>query len=296
MDQSIVAELKENGFVKNSENILTSDELYELKNCINKLFSDKSIDINTSSNALVIDRLAGIIPNLDFLLTKLVTHENVKFVLNQVLGDNYKIWQLTVRRSIPGDTGLDLHQDAPGETNIALLLTDNFKGDGATAFLPKSHQLPRWSGKISWSSVTISFPFLSPLRGKIGDVAFFFNRTWHARLQNRSKQTHDVILISFFPQGAIYSSVWDEERLKRLSQPELRKLLDPNDGRIQIIAKENDDKNMSYAMKLENSEYLKGLYGVKLLALKVLLLQLVFSPIRWLYRLAKSLKILIISK
>ena len=84
--------------------------------------------------------------------------------------------------------------------------------------------------------------------------------------------------------------------MKRLSQPELRKLLDPNDGRIQIIAKENDDKNMSYAMKLENSEYLKGLYGVKLLALKVLLLQLVFSPIRWLYRLAKSLKILIISK
>ena len=57
MDQSVVAELKEYGFVNNSENILTSDEVHELKHFINNLFSDKSIDINTSSNALVIEFL-----------------------------------------------------------------------------------------------------------------------------------------------------------------------------------------------------------------------------------------------
>ena len=291
MNQKIVDELKENGFVKNSENILTSDELHELKNCINKLFSDKSIDINTGSNALVIDSLAGIDPSLDFLLTKLITHENVRFVLNYVLGDNYKISQITVRRSIPGDTGLDLHQDAPGETGMILLLTDNLRSDGATSFLSKSHQLPRWSRKISWSSVTISSPFLSPLKGKIGDIGFFFNRTWHARLKNMSKKTHDVLLISFFPHSAIYESTYDEERLKMLNQPELRKLLDPNDGSIQINIKEDEDNNIPYVMKLESPKYLNGPYKVKLLVLKVLSLQVVFSPIRWLYRLLNSLKI-----
>ncbi len=305
MDQSTVAELKEYGFTKNSVNILTVDEVHELKYFVNNLFSDKSIDINTSSNAFVIEDLPGRDPHIDLLLTKLVTHESVKFVLNQVLGDNYKIWQFTVRRSVPGDIGLHLHQDAPGETNIAVLLTDNCSGDGVTAFLPRSHQLPRWSKKISWSNVKLASPFLTPLKGNIGDVAFFFNRTWHARLKNKSQQTHEVLLISFFPQGASYDRcIWNnEERLNMVSQPELRKLLNPNDGarmlddgRVQVIVKQNGNISLPYVMMLENSGYLKGSYSIKLLYLKVLLLETVFSLLRRTYRLLKLSKLLIISK
>jgi len=105
-----------------------------------------------------------------------------------------------------------------------------------------------------------------------------------------SKKTHDVLLISFFPHSAIYESTYDEERLKMLNQPELRKLLEPNDGSIQINIKEDEDKNIPYVMKLESPEYLNSPYKVKLLVLKVLSLQVVFFPIRWLYRLLNSLK------
>jgi len=297
MNQSIIAKLKNYGFAKYSNEILTSGELIELKNFINKLFSDKSIDINKSSNALVIDNLAGIDSNIDFLLTKIITHKDVKLILNNVLGDNYKVCEITVRRSVPGDFGLYLHQDAPGETGMSLLLTDNYRGDGATAFLSKSHQLPRWSRKIAWSNVALSSPFLSPLTGKIGNVGFFFNRTWHARLKNMSNKTHEVLLMSFFPQGTAYNCNWDEESLKSITQPELRKLFDPNeDKRIldgdhnQVSAIDDKVKNLPYVLKLESLKLLNVLYRVKFLGLKVLILHIIFLPIRWLYRLLHLIK------
>ena len=218
MTQKTIDKLKENGFVKHDKKILNAHEINQLKNRINQLFNDKSIEINTSSNALVIENLIGIDEDLDLLLAKLVTHEDVKYILSQILGENFKIWQLSVRRSIPGDTGLYLHQDAPGETGLSFLLSDNINGDGATAFLSKSHKLPRWSHKISWSNVSLSSPFLSPLKGRAGDLGFFFNRTWHARLKNKSNKAHDVLLIGFYPSEVLYESLWDEKSLNQISQ------------------------------------------------------------------------------
>ena len=297
MNQSIIEKLKNYGFAKYSNDILTSGELTELKNFINQLFSDKSVDINKSSNALVIDNLAGIDPSIDFLLTKIITHEDVKLILNNVLGDNYKICEITVRRSVPGDLGLYLHQDGPGETGMSLLLTDNYRGDGATAFLSKSHQLPRWSRKIAWSSVALSSPFLAPLTGKIGDVGFFFNRTWHARLKNMSNKTHEVLLMSFYPQGATYNCNWDEESLKKITQPKLRRLFNPSEdkqildsGHKQASTTDDKVKNVPYVLKLEGLKTLNALHKVKLLGLQVLILQVVFFPIRWLHRLLHLFK------
>ncbi len=281
MTQKTIDKLKENGFVKHDKKILNAHEINQLKNRINQLFNDKSIEINTSSNALVIENLIGIDADLDLLLAKLVTHEDVKYILSQILGENFKIWQLSVRRSIPGDTGLYLHQDAPGETGLSFLLSDNINGDGATAFLSKSHKLPRWSQKISWSNVSLSSPFLSPLRGRAGDLGFFFNRTWHARLKNKSNKTHDILLIGFYPSEVLYESLWNEKSLNQISQSELRRLCDQNDSSILS----NKKNNIPYVMELENSTKLKA---SKVLALKTVLLHIIFLPIRWLYRVLRS--------
>ncbi len=285
MTKKNIDDLKVNGFVKDCQGILSSNEINELKGFLDKLFNDKQVKINKGSNALVIDNLVGIESRLDYLLTNLITHKRVKVVLTAVLGDNYKVWQITARRSIPGDTGLYLHQDSPGETGLSFLLSDNINGDGATAFLPKSHKLQRWSRKISWSSVSISSPFLSPLRGRIGDLGIFFNRTWHARLKNKSNKTHDVLLISFFPSGVPYESFWDEKSLNQISQSELRRLCDQNDSSI-LSDKKNSNKNyIPYVMELENSNKLRA---SKVLASKVVLLHIIFLPIRWLFRVLRS--------
>lgn len=287
MTKKTINELKLNGFVKNSQSILSSLEINELKGIIDKLFSDKQIKINKGSNALVIDNLVGLEPRLDFLLKTLITHESVKSILNAVLGENYKAWQITARRSMPGDNGLYLHQDAPCETGFSFLLSDNIVGDGATAFLPRSHKLSRWARKISWSNVSISSRFLSPFKGEMGDSGFFFNRTWHARLKNESKKTHDVLLISFFPSGVTYESIWDEKSLNKISQSELRILCDQNKTSILNDKKIGNKGNLPYVMELENSSEFKA---PKALTIKVVLLHIIFLPIRWLFRIFEKIK------
>lgn len=118
----------------------------------------------------------------------------------------YKIWQIDFRRSKPGDSGLYLHQDAPGQLNIAVLLSDNSTGDGATIFLLSTHRIARRMKDLRVEvppRVIRLAPFLfSPLTGRAGDISFFFNRTWHGRFANRSSRSYDVILIGFFPAGA----------------------------------------------------------------------------------------------
>ena len=39
--------------------------------------------------------------------------------------------------------------------------------------------------------------WLKPLKGKLGESGFFFNRTWHARLTNESNNKHVVIKVVF---------------------------------------------------------------------------------------------------
>lgn len=297
MSNDTVAHLKKYGFAKGAGKILSVDEMLELKQIVNELFKDESIVNRNSANAPVVVNLPGRNPRLDRLLEKVVSHEDVRSVLAQVLGDDYKIWQVNARRSEVGDKGLLLHQDAPGETNLAVLLSDNLSGAGATAFLAKSHKLPRWASRISWSRVRLAAPWLTALKGETGDYAFFFNRTWHARRENSSSQAHDIILISFFPRGAVYTPyALSEDNRKKWNGWELGRLLDPGigtrlleNGRAQVVSRQGDRFDEPYAMSLESGKYGEGDLGVKLLYLKLLLLELVFFPLRLAYRRLRAL-------
>ena len=129
--------------------------------------------------------------------------------------------------------------------------------------------------------MSLSSPFLSPLKGRDGDLGFFFNRTWHARLKNKSNKAHDVLLIGFYPSEVLYESLWDEKSLNQISQSELRRLCDQNDSSILS----NKKNNIPYVMELENSTKLKA---SKVLASKTVLLHIIFLPIRWLFRVLRS--------
>lgn len=297
MDNSTVANLKKYGFAKGASKILPPHELHELKKLINELFEDESINCDMCSNAPVIVNILGRNQRIDQLLEKIICHEDVQSVLSQVLGCDFKIWEVSVRRSEPGDKGLSLHQDAPGQTNFVFSLSDNLSASGATAFFPKSHTLPRWASWISWANVRISSFLLTPLKFKLGDSAFFFNRTWHARLVNNTSQFHDAIFVAFFPQGARYTpKEWIQDRLECWQGSPLHRLLDASigarltdDGRVQVISQQNNQINRSYAMLLESGECKDSYGSVKLLYVKLLFLEIVFFPLHLTYRLLKPL-------
>ncbi|HHZ84036.1 MAG TPA: putative 2OG-Fe(II) oxygenase [Candidatus Marinimicrobia bacterium] len=298
MDNRTVANLKKYGFAKGAGNILMPHEVLELKKFINELFEDESIHIETSSNDSSILTILGRNPRIDQLLEKIICHEDVQFVLSQVLGCDFKIWEVLVRRSDPGNTGIGLHQDALGQTNLVFSLSDNLSGSGATAFFSKSHILPRWVvSRISWYPMWIASYLLTPLKLECGDSAIFFNRTWHARLVNNTSQFHDVIMIGIFPQGGLYGPPkWIQDRLERWQGSPLHRLLDASvgtrvmeDGRFQVISQQNNQINESYAMSLESGKCEYRDWDQMLLYFKLIFLELVFFPLRLMYRLLRAL-------
>ena len=52
------------------------------------------------------------------LIDKILNNKNITLILNNVLGENFKLKQIVLRRSLPNDKGLYLHQDGLGETNL----------------------------------------------------------------------------------------------------------------------------------------------------------------------------------
>ena len=74
-------------------------------------------------------------------LNNFFSNSNIMSFLEEVLGQNYKILDVSIRRSMAGDSGLYLHQDGVGEVSMCICLDNNPNGDGATVVLPSSHLL-----------------------------------------------------------------------------------------------------------------------------------------------------------
>jgi non-heme Fe2+,alpha-ketoglutarate-dependent halogenase len=240
--------MKTAGFAKAGQIALTAQEVAELKALAERAFAsvrsggggaDKHPDyIPPKSGVEGVMRIPQQHPRIAALLDKLVCDPDVRTVLEGALGPVYKIWQANFRRSVPGDLGLNLHQDGYGETNICILLTTNETGSGATVFAPGSHLVPQtlkqWRSEAPPFVVNrLKFLFTSAT-GVLGDVAFFFNRTWHARLANPSSQPYDVILISFFPANAAFGfdgyGEWSPDFLASIRGTRLGELIDPAVG------------------------------------------------------------------
>lgn len=257
--------LKKDGFVKLDSELLVNSDVRELEVLAGKVFDN--LDRNhpdylcTNGGAEGILRFPQHSEKALFLINKILADYSVKSLLKNALGDNYKIWQINLRRASPKDQGLYLHQDAPGELGMCVMLSDNMSGDGSTIFLPGSHL---WPKRMDEYQLVIP-PFLvrlfkfalKTLRGGSGDVAIFFNRTWHGRTANNSEQVKYVILISFFGEDAKLKfegyGKWSSEFINRYKHLDVVRLIDaePSQTTTHIEARERE-KN--FTLDLEEIE------------------------------------------
>jgi non-haem Fe2+, alpha-ketoglutarate-dependent halogenase len=314
MDLSaLVDSLKVNGFVSIGRLPLNSQERDELI----KLSVDVSEGLSPDHpDYFAVEKhgFAGVRslpqhhPRVAELLNLIFSAPHIQSVLKSVLGADYKIWQLNFRRSMPGDKGLCLHQDSSGEFGMSILLSKSKKGEGATVFLPGSHLVPttmkEWKMEVPPSLLMKMRDLYSPLTGEVGDVAFFFNRTWHGRFSNTSKNSQDCILVSFFPAGKTLGyencGEWSPKFLSEIQGTELARLIDPSigtekldNGRFKILSSGNADDNVDlpYLLAIETPQGpQQGLDNFNLKA-KILLMRMVWGIIRLvlpLYRLIKK--------
>ena len=147
---SIVKNFMKKGVVKGKSKLLSDSEMEELSNLILKV-KEKHLGEGQNTHNII-----GINKRIDELLEKILVNPEVENTLLKVLGKDYLIRQITVRYNEPDDKGLDLHQDALGETSLIVIL--NNQPEGATAFLQGSQLIPskkNLASKVSWNSLKL---------------------------------------------------------------------------------------------------------------------------------------------
>ena len=199
---------KKQGFVNFGSIIFSKEECKKLKKIVDHICDSTPIehqDFIKDPSVLGVENLP--LHNKEILkyINKIVSNSSVKFFLGNILGKNFKIWQISSRRSSAGDRGLYMHQDGVGQVNMVINLDNNINGEGATAIIPSSHLILKSQAEMKIVMPRIFTNLFSilfkPLSGSVGDIVFFSNKAWHGRFRNKSFEDHSVILVGFFHQG-----------------------------------------------------------------------------------------------
>ena len=293
ISERLIDDIKTKGFAVGSSCLFSSEERSKLEKFIDEQYFGNKNAHDVSSNAPVIENLLGIHPEIDKIFNKVLSNSLVQEVIFGLLGNDYKIWEISARYSLPGDQGLGIHQDAFGQMNLALKLNDNLDLQGVTTFIPKSHFMFRWSDKISWARPVIGNLFAKKLNFGTSDFGFFVNKTWHGRNKNRGSIITKIILIGMFPAGAKFSKKitsetvrsihsQNEELIRRINLDNGAKEISPN---TYLILTSNENNKKPFTLELEESGrfFLKSLYPLSL----ALLLELFFRPLQFIYKLFK---------
>jgi len=267
--------IKEIGYAS-ADRFLSKEDLDYLKKFIYKRLND-NVDVNkTSDTTPVLLNLLGSDKNFDKIIEKIISNNFFDRTAKSLLGENYKIWEVSSRVSNSKDSGLSMHQDAPGQMNFWLLLNDQNDKSGVTGFLPKSHQFPRIAKKISWANIKIAKYFLEPLLGNEGDFAFFINRSWHARLPNNLKKNNETLAIGMFAEGSSFTPSAKNFIIDPITCPNLYNRISLTGGKI--------IDSVFYINKTEDNNFLINIEKINKFSLNknsitTVLLHLIFYPV-----------------
>lgn len=291
----IVENIKTDGYSPGESKIFSEEKREEMEQIIDSLFESSSSQKDYSSNAPVLLSMVGVHPRLDSMLDEILSNESVRSTLQNILGEDYKIWEISARYSLPGDNGLGLHQDAWGQMNLAFALNDQSNSQGSTSFLSGSHLLPRWSNFISWAKPGIANILTKPLVLKNVDYAFFINKTWHSRRKNRGNETKKILLFGFFPTGGKFKPLYADDVLMRInpSNKELVKRIGLKEGVEKLdsgfvkVVSSGASNSVPYSVLIENRLYFR--FFTPFVYLQVFLAELLFRPLRILFTVYKYL-------
>lgn len=269
--RSHIDKFKSQGFVDMGTSLLSSEEVNKLSELIKNEFEtiSQSHPDNQDAGMECALNLLENIPYAGVIANKIVSNPLIKKLLEEILGEDYKIWSVGARRARAGDRGLYLHQDGVGQVNMFLSLDDNLKGEGVSILLPSSHlvkkSMKKWGVEVPPFILNL-IPFIfTRLSGLRGSVSIFSNRIWHGRSRNSSFCDHDILTIGFFPAGYHYGNGMSEEQVSTYSGTELGGLLaKPSDLPGTIVSncecRESGDiryfEGNSFSLNIENCEFL----------------------------------------
>jgi putative 2OG-Fe(II) oxygenase len=153
--------------------------------------------IKTFFNTIA-SNIFGVNKELDIFLEKFLINKDIKNILTNVLGENYKFNNVTMRYADNKSKYLGFHQDNEKAFTIAILLDSISKKSSVTTFIKGSHLFNyRFGNSLEKINPRHLSKIASYATGEKGDLIFFLNKTIHGmQVGNPGK----VILFCFLPE------------------------------------------------------------------------------------------------
>lgn len=140
---------------------------------------------------------------LDAIFRELIQHPLAIEMVQAVVGTSFLISNFTANIARPGSRSMALHSDQslvvpepwtqPWAVNIIWCLTDVYKENGATLFVPGSH---RWTRR---SDVPADADrLLRPFEAKAGSIVVMEGRMWHTSGANVTKDQDRALLFGYY--------------------------------------------------------------------------------------------------
>lgn len=205
-------------------NVLSPDES---RNVLSRLWQAKEASEARGDQT----RMAHLDPNesnirvfylmeLDEIFRKLISHPVAIEMVKAVLGENFLISNFTANIARPGSQSMALHSDQsivmpdPWKQTWAInciwCLTDVYKENGATMFIPGSN---KWVFRedISQDAPKLLKPFEAPA----GSIILMDGRVWHTSGSNVTADQDRALLFGYYTAGFLRQQVNWTAKLSR---------------------------------------------------------------------------------
>jgi len=201
-----------NGYCLIKKNFFSLNETIEIEKILDNLIESQNPNLEIDNKVMGGKSLAlqnFIDENIELknYINRIFTDKEIIFTIKNNVGENFKITDIVYRKSYPGDIGLDIHQDADGENTIVLNLSNVEDYNGKTFFIKSSHKCKSIRNLIKRDSISFRlnkffkffFDFADCSRGSI---LMFDNKVFHGRFSNQAKSSSNTLLIGVYKEGS----------------------------------------------------------------------------------------------
>tara|TARA_Y100000992_G_scaffold294492_1_gene254299 strand:+ start:2424 stop:3296 length:873 start_codon:yes stop_codon:yes gene_type:complete len=199
------------GFCIVKKNFFIDEEIKNIENIFEELLKGQNKNVEIDNNcmggkSLAVKNFIDEKLEIKRFANKIFDDTKLSDTIKTNVGENFKISEITYRRSYPGDIGLGLHQDAIGENTIVINLSNN-DFSGKTCFLKSSHNFESINKLFKSSSISdkltkFSKFFLDFIDTSEGSLIMFNNKVWHGRFPNKSRNFSSSLLIGVYREGS----------------------------------------------------------------------------------------------
>jgi putative 2OG-Fe(II) oxygenase len=222
-----ILDLKKNGFT-NFSSFFDKNEINEIANEVNKIIIDEtdSFSKRTQTNEQPLDErkttlerpyhhssykrtntfhssILGKSKKVDNFFKKLFSDPKFNFLCEKFIGKNYRIYTLAIRQLDNLSKPIGLHQDNWGQLTFSIPLNDILEKDGTTTIISGSHLFDYQILDEFFNVPDFLYNFFTfHLKGKIGDLSIFLNKTFHGNyVQKKNKKKSTSIHIALVAEG-----------------------------------------------------------------------------------------------